>query len=150
MVLEKTLKSPLNCKEIQPVNHQKDWCWNWSSNILATWCKELTHWKRLLLGKIEGGRRRGRQRMRQLDDITGSMGMSLSKLREIVKDRGAWCAAACRVSKSQTWIRDCTIATKPLQMITLDFRSTASTKILTVITPGAIPQGSSLTWTSPP
>ena len=49
--------------------------------------------KTLLLGKIEGERRRGRQRMRQLDDITGLMGMSLSKLREIVKDRGAWCTA---------------------------------------------------------
>ena len=150
MVLEKTLKSPLNCKEIQPVNHQKGWCWNWSSGILATWCEELTRWKRLLLGKIEGGRRRRRQRMRQLDDITGSMGMSLSKLREIVKDRGAWCAAAREVSNSRTWVRDWTIATKPLQTITLDFRSAASTKILTVTTSGAIPQGSSLTWTSPP
>ena len=49
--------------------------------------------KTLLLGKTEGERRRGQQRMRQLDDITSLMGMSLSKLREIVKDRGAWCAA---------------------------------------------------------
>ena len=44
--------------------HWKDWCWSWSSNTLATWCEELAHWKRLMLGKIEGRRRRGRQRMR--------------------------------------------------------------------------------------
>ena len=49
--------------------------------------------KTLLLGNTEGERTRGQQRMRQLDDITSLMGMSLSKLREIVKDRGAWCAA---------------------------------------------------------
>ena len=55
VVLEKTLESPLNCKEVQPVNpkgnqflniHWKDWCWSWNSNTLATWCEELTHWKR--------------------------------------------------------------------------------------------------------
>ena len=55
VVLEKTLESPLDCKEIQPVHpkgdqslniHWKDWCWSWNSNTLATWCKELTHWKR--------------------------------------------------------------------------------------------------------
>ena len=58
--------------------------------------------KTLMLGKIEGGRRRGRQRVRWLDGITESMDMSLSKLREIVKDRGAWCATTHRVTKSQT------------------------------------------------
>ena len=53
VVLEKTLESPLDCKEIQPVHpkavldtHWKDWCWSWNSNTLATWCEELTHWKR--------------------------------------------------------------------------------------------------------
>ena len=53
VVMDKTLESPLDCKEIKPVHpkgdqcvHWKDWCWSWSSNTLATWCKELTHWKR--------------------------------------------------------------------------------------------------------
>ena len=61
-----------------------------------------------MLGKIEGGRRRGRQRMRWLDDITDLIDMSLSKLREMVKDRGSWRAAAHGVAKNQTWLSDWT------------------------------------------
>ena len=95
-------------KEINPEYSWKDWCWSWSSSTLATLCKEPTHWKILMLGKIEGRRGRERQRMRWLGDIIDSVNMSLSKLREMVKDREAWHAAVHGVTKSQTWLSNWT------------------------------------------
>ena len=91
-------------REISPEYSMEDWCWSWSSSTLATWCEELTHWKKtLMLEKIEGKRRREQQRMRWLDGITDSVDINLSKFQQRVEDRGAWHAIVHGVTKSWTW-----------------------------------------------
>ena len=143
MVLEKTLESPLDCKEIQPVHSKGDQPWvSLEGMMLTLKLQYFSHLMRradsfektLIMGKIEGRRRRGRQRMRWLDGITDSMDGNLSELWELVMNREAWHAAIHGVVKRWTRLSDSTELTDVNMQgpLSVQFSKYVTCKILTI------------------
>ena len=125
---EKTLESPLDCKEIQPVRPKGNQSWiligrtDADAEAPTLWPPDVKSWlicKTLMLGKIGGRRSRGRQRVRWLDGFIDSIVMSLRKLQELVKNREAWRAVVHGVTKSRTWLSDWTEPIAPSHTNTL-------------------------------
>ena len=107
--------------------HWKGWCWSWNSNTLATWCEELTSWKRPpCWERLKAGGEGDSRGKRWLDGITDLRAMSLSKLRELAMGRETWRAVVRGVAKSQTWLSNWTeLSWIPIAKTTSSFPSCA-------------------------